>query len=408
MKSTRSGAAPASVLSTLLPILAVAFMSFLVVGMAMPVLPIHVHGELGMSVFVVGMVAGSQFAGSLLMRPWAGHYADRRGPKRGVVAGLVVTILAGAAHLVSLALVDEPAASVGTLVLGRALLGGAGSFVITGALSWGLALSSPHRAGKVMAWMGTATYASYAIRAPIGTALYEQVGFLAIALATLVVPLAALVIVTSLRGVSPALTEKPTVGRVLSAVGLPGLGLALCSIGSAAVTAFIALLFVAKGWAPAWPAFTAFAAAFIVARILFGHLADRIGGARVALVFLGIEALGQAVIWLADEAPMAMAGAAMTGFGYSLVFPGFGVEAVRRAPPQSRGLAMGTYTAFLDLAIGLASPALGFIASGAGLSSVFLVGASVTLSASGVAIRLLLSEHAITRCADTRQAKRAF
>jgi hypothetical protein len=61
----------------------------------------------------------------------------------------------------------------------------------------------------------------------------------------------------------------------------------------------------------------------------------------------------------------------------------------------------------LDLAIGLASPALGFIASGAGLSSVFLVGALVTLSASGVAIRLLLSEHATTRCADTRQAKRA-
>jgi predicted MFS family arabinose efflux permease len=264
------------------------------------------------------------------------------------------------------------------------MLGGAGSFVITGPLSWGLALSSPHRAGKIMAWMGTATYASYAIGAPIGTILYEQTGFVAIALATLVVPLAALVIVTSLRGVPPLLTEKPTVGRVLAAVGLPGLGLALCSIGSAAVTAFVALLFVARGWAPVWPAFTAFASVFIVVRIFLGHpLSDRVGGVRVALVFLVIEALGQAVTWLADEAPMAMAGAAMTGFGYSQVFPGFGVEAVRRASQQSRGFAVGIYTAFLDLAIGLSSPALGFIASGAGLSSVFLAGAMVTLSAAG-------------------------
>jgi hypothetical protein len=45
-----------------------------------------------------------------------------------------------------------------------------------------------------------------------------------------------------------------------------------------------------------------------------------------------------------------------TGFGYSLVYPGFDVEAVHRAPPQSRGLAMGAYTAFLDLAPGLVNP----------------------------------------------------
>src|SRR5437870_5351043 len=48
-------------------------------------------------------------------------------------------------------------------------------------------------------------------------------------------------------------------------------------------------------------------------------------------------------------------GAALTGFGYSLVYPGFGVKAVRRVPPQSRGLAMGAYTVFLDVGLGSAS-----------------------------------------------------
>jgi hypothetical protein len=82
---------------------------------------------------------------------------------------------------------------------------------------------------------------------------------------------------------------------------------------------------------------------------------------------------------------MALAGAALTGFGFSLVYPGFGVEAVHRVPAQSRGLAMGAYTAFLDLAQGLASPTLGLIAIGASLSALFLASAITVRSAALVA-----------------------
>src|SRR5207244_1643986 len=64
-------------------------------------------------------------------------------------------------------------------------------------------------------------------------------------------------------------------------------------------------------------------------------------------------------------------------------------EAIRRAPPQSRGLAMGAYTAFLDLSLGLASPALGLIASRASLGAVFLASTLVVLCAAGIAIRLI-------------------
>jgi predicted MFS family arabinose efflux permease len=118
-------------------------------------------------------------------------------------------------------------------------------------------------------------------------------------------------------------------------------------------------------------------------------VADAIGGAKVALVFVLVEAVGQALIWLAVRPEMALAGAALTGFGFSLVYPGFGVEAVRRVPAQSRGLAMGAYTAFLDLAQGLASPALGLVAGGAGLNAVFLASAITVLSAALVASWLM-------------------
>src|SRR5213083_2780260 len=142
----------------LLPIMGVVFMAFLIIGLAMPVLPVHVHHGLGLSTFVVGLVAGSQFAASLISRMWAGHHADRRGAKRAVVAGLLAAAVAGLLYLLSLRFVDTPVISVTILLLGRALLGGAESFIVAGALNWGLALAGPQNTGKVMARVGTAMY----------------------------------------------------------------------------------------------------------------------------------------------------------------------------------------------------------------------------------------------------------
>src|SRR3954449_1995173 len=83
-------AASPSVVPALVPIMAVVFIAFLVIGLALPVLPLHVHQGLGLGAFVVGLVAGSQFAAALISRLWAGSYADRRGAKLAVVTGLLV------------------------------------------------------------------------------------------------------------------------------------------------------------------------------------------------------------------------------------------------------------------------------------------------------------------------------
>ena len=57
---------------------------------------------------------------------------------------------------------------------------------------------------------------------------------------------------------------------------------------------FVALLFARQGWANGWLAYTSYALAFILARIFLSHLADAIGGAKVALIFAVVEAVGQA------------------------------------------------------------------------------------------------------------------
>src|SRR5205807_3498422 len=99
------------------------------------------------------------------------------------------------------------------------------------------------------------------------------------------------------------------------------------------------------------------------------------------------------LMWFADDHTLAAIGAALAGFGYSLVYPGLGVEAVRAAPPKSRGLAMGAYTVFLDIALGLGSPLLGLVAGFAGFGAVFLASSILVFCAGAVAVRLLMSRH---------------
>jgi MFS family permease len=380
---------PRRFVAALSPIMGVVFVAFLVIGVVMPVLPLHVHGGLGFGTFVVGLVAGSQFAASLISRPWAGHYSDGRGAKRAVIAGVLAASGSGLLYLVSLGFTGAPLTSVAILLAGRALLGGAESFIITAAVSWGLAIADHRNTGKVIAWVGSAMFAAFAVGAPAGSALYARYGFAAIALVTALAPLATLLLIAPMPAVVPVPRARLSFAKVVGEVWVPCFGSALGSVGFGAVTTFAALLFADRGWAHGWLAYSAYAVAFILARLFFSHAADRVGGAKVALICVLIEAVGQALIWLAARPELALAGAALTGFGFSLVYPGFGVEAVRRVPAQSRGLAMGAYTGFLDLAQGLASPALGLVAKAAGLNVVFLASAVTVLSAALVASWLM-------------------
>lgn len=378
-----------NVFITLLPVTLAVFIAFLTMGMQLPVLPLHLQQNLGMDTLAIGTVIGAQFIASLLTRSWAGNFADMRGAKRAVLTGLLVVASSGVIYLISLLFVDRPASSVAILLLGRVVLALGESLLATGALGWGLGLVGPANAGKVMAWIGIAIYGAWALGAPLGVAIYHGWHFTGIAMAIIVVPLLPLMFITQVRAVAPTSTKRTPFYKVMGAVWRPGLGLALASVGFGMITAFIALLFAARAWGNASLAFTAFGVAFIAARLFFAHLPDKLGGARVALVCVLIEACGQLLIWGADDATLVYLGAALTGFGYSLAFPAFGVEAVRRAPPHTRSLAMGAYVAFLDIALAITSPLAGALAAHRGVASVYLAGAIAVALAMLVALSLM-------------------
>ena len=289
---------------------------------------------------MVGLVSGSQFAAAMLSRLWAGRQVDKKGAKYALITGLLVSALSGLLYVLSFYFVARPATSLGILILGRAVLGAGESFVITGALSLGMALMGSQNTGKVMAWVGTALYAGFGVGAPLGSTLYAAYGFLALAVAATLIPLGGLPLLTLARPVAPPQRKNAAqVARVAGAGWVPGVGVALSGVGFGAISTFVVLLYAARGWSPAWLPFTILSLAFISGCLVFGHLPDRMGGAKVALVCILIEAVGQALIWSASSSLAALCGVALTGLGYSLVYPGFGVEAIRRAPsgePWSR------------------------------------------------------------------------
>ncbi|STW14512.1 transporter [Klebsiella pneumoniae subsp. rhinoscleromatis] len=136
-----------------------------------------------------------------------------------------------------------------------------------------------------------------------------------------------------------------------------GLGLAFGTVGFGVIATFITLYFAAHSWQGAAFTLSLFSVGFICVRLVLGNTITRFGGVPVSLACFIIESLGLLLIWLAPSAWMAGVGAFLTGSGFSLVFPALGVEAVKQVEEQNQGTALGTYSAFLDLALGLTGPA---------------------------------------------------
>ncbi len=370
-----SGATPAHLSRPSLAVIAALFCGYLAVGMPLPVIPLFVHDKLGFSSLIVGFVIGIQFLATVLTRGYAGRVTDSLGGKKAALQGAAFSALGGLLYLLAAFPSLSPTMSLAVIIAGRLAAGLGESQFVTGYVSWSIASVGPQRAGMSMSWTGIAMFAALAIGAPIGMSLYQYFDIPAVMIACIVFPLFAVLIASNATSYVSATGERLPFYRVISQIWREGLGLMLQGVGLSTLTAFASLYFSARGWGRAGLVMTAFGIGFIFVRIALGQLPDRIGGYRVALWSLGVEAIGQVIIWGAQNEWMALGGAFVTGLGCALVFPALGVEALKRVLPANRGSAMGAFVAFLDIAYGIAGPSAGLIAGHFGYASVYLFGA---------------------------------
>ena len=349
------------------------FAAYVCNGLPLAVLPGYVLNDLNLSPVIAGLVIGVQYMAALLSRPLGGHLADRWGSKRVVLYGLTGLVLSGALTTLAIFLHNQLWLGTGILLAGRVVLGMSTSLISTPCCTWAIGLYGTKNTARVMSWNGIAAYGGTALGAPLGVLVRNGMHLSSIGLCTTLLGIFTLVFALTRPAAPIQSGTRHPFHHVFLTVMPNGIAMACSSVGFGGLTAFIALYFDSLGWTNAAYCLSSFGVAFIIARLVSPNLLPRFGGYRVVAVCMLIQSLGLLLIWRAHSPEMVMVGAGLTGIGVSWVYPGLGVETLASTPPANRGAALSALSLFFDLAVGLAGPLMGLIASGFGYAEVFLV-----------------------------------
>lgn len=347
-------------------------------GVSIPVTPLFAAGPLGAEAAGVGLAVGAFAISALVLRPWTGRLADTRGRRPLLIGGALLYALVMAAHLLA---PDLP-----TLVALRLALGVAEACFFVAAVAAVADLAPPGRTGEAVSLNSLALYLGIAIGPFIGEQLLSSGGFTAAWLGGAGLALAAALIATRVPETARPSDQPP--GRPVlihrQAVG-PGLGL-LCGIGGmAGFLAFVALYAQDLGMGGAGLPLLMLGGTVIGCRIVFRRLPDRVPPFRLGAVALGLTAVGLAVASLVQSIPGLIVGTAILGVGVAFTTPAFFAAIVARVRPSERGAAMGTASAFLDIAFGGGPMLLGLVAGLGGVPLAFGV-AAVVAAVGGIGV----------------------
>jgi predicted MFS family arabinose efflux permease len=213
----------------------------------------------------------------------------------------------------------------------------------------------------------------------IGEGLRQAAGYDAVWAFAAAAPLAGALVARALPDTPPPAAGGDRGPWVAREALRPGLSLSLAAFGQAAFAGFIVLHLEARGLGHGAAVFTAFGAAVVGARVLAGRLPDAVGPRRTAVGAAACEALGLAIIGFAHGLPVAIAGAIVMGFGFSVLFPSLALIVVNAVGDARRGAALGTFTAFFDIGMGLGGLLAGTVAAVGGYPAVFWVAAGAAL-----------------------------
>jgi MFS family permease len=351
-------------------IFAATLLGFFAVGAVLPVLPRYVRGPIGAGDVAVGVVVGAFAFTAVVGRPIGGRMADAAGRRRVVVAGLLITSMAGMLYLVP--------AGVPGLIVARLVLGIGDGWVFTAGATWIVDLAPESRRGQAIGMFGLAVWGGLAFGPVLGEAALALGGYDAVWVFAAVSPLLGALIA---RRVPDAHVPVPADRRERAPllprpVVAPGLALALANVGYGTMSGFVVLMLADRSISGGAGVFTAFAASVVGTRLLAGRLPDRLGPRVTAAAAGTAEALGLALLASAHSLEVALAGALVMGMGFSLLFPSLALIVVGRTGSTARGTSLGAFTAFFDVGVGLGAPLAGAVSAAAGYSAAFWTAAA--------------------------------
>jgi MFS family permease len=280
-----------------------------------PLLPGYVD-DLGLSKAQAGVLSASYAAGTLIASLPAGFVASRVGPRRTVIAGL---LLLGVSSLV-FGLVDE----INLLDTARFTQGIAGALIWSGALTWLITASPEESRGSVIGTaLGTAVAGALlgpalgAVAASVGTApVFGSVLIIALLLAYAAsrIPESRAPEHQSLREVRETMLSRPVIDAAVF-VAVP-------SVMFGAIEVLVPLRIDALGGGHGVIAagFIAGAGLEAVLAPIAGRFSDRVGRRTPYVTGLGICVVAMVVIGLAQALGVVLAGLIVTSLGAGLCF----------------------------------------------------------------------------------------
>jgi predicted MFS family arabinose efflux permease len=342
-------------------------------GLLIAITPRFAAGPLGADEVGVGVTIGAFAITALVLRPWAGRAADRRGRRVLLVGGALLSAVAIAAH----AVVPNLALLIGL----RLVLGVAEAFFFVAGFAMVADLAPRGRAGEALSYNSLALYLGIAFGPSIGELLLAVGGFTLAWLGGAGLAAAATLLALTLSETAERSAHDGPLVLIHRRALLPSIGL---FSGVAAMAGFL-------GFVPLYtertldiggsgPVLLMFGMIVVVTRVIFARLPDRVPGFTLAAAALGLIGIGLGLMWVIQDVAGLYAGAALTAVGVAFTTPAFFAVIVQRVHPSERGVALGTTSLFIDLAFGGGPILTGIVAGAAGYPAGFAVVGLVSIA----------------------------
>jgi MFS family permease len=343
---------------------------FTAAGLTIPITPLFAEGPLGADSLGVGISVGAFSVTAVVLRPFAGRAADRRGRRPLLIGGALLAGIALAAHALS--------PNLAVLIALRLLLGVAEAYFFVAGFAALADLAPPGRAGEALSFNSLALYLGLAIGPLIGELLLETGGFTLAWLGGAGLAVAAALLALTLPETATHDRADVPPGPLFhpAAIG-PGLALFTGIAAMGGFLGFVALHARDLGMDGSRVVLLIFGLVVVGCRIVFARLPDRVPPFRLAAGALVLITAGLGTASVFVSVPGLLIGAAVMAVGVAFITPALFAAVILRVSPGERGSALGTASIFIDLAFGGGPILVGFVAGLATIPAGFGVAAAV-------------------------------
>ncbi len=368
---------------------AATFLGFLGIATVLPELAPHVRNDLGGSDETVGFVVGIFSFVALAARLLSGPLADRRGRKLSFSIGLFSCAVAGTVYLAPL--------GIAGVYLARVLQGVGEAFLYTGAATWAVELAGVHRSSQALGYVSSGIWGGMSAGPVVG----HWVGsFQHAAMTQTVLALCGFALLIRVEERYQPHPHREKRAWLPRSIVMPGLAVGFVNVHYPVVTGFLILSLARHGNSgPA--AFTAYAVVILFSRFFLGGLPDRLHPRLT--YYTGLVAMTAGLLVLAAGPPpiVAIAAAAVLGFGFSYPWTSVVSMVLRQTPDREHGSAVALLGAFYDLFVGIGSFAAGAVSDRFGYGSAFGMAAAALGAAGVVGLFLFSSERRVVAAGES-------